>query len=87
MMRRMSLQNKALKDLGVKQAPFRVLIGATMPSVLAEISFLTNKNEASLLKQPSFRQRIAASLCDAIVNYQNSLKKVTTVASAKDGGR
>jgi N-acetylmuramoyl-L-alanine amidase len=86
MMRRMSQQNKALKDLGVKQAPFRVLIGADMPSVLAEISFLTNKNEATLLKQPTFRQRIAASLCDAIVSYQNSLKKVTTVA-AREGGK
>jgi len=82
----MSVQNRALKDLGVKQAPFRVLIGADMPSVLAEVSFLTNKNEASLLKQPTFRQRIAASLCDAILSYQSSLKRVTTVAS-RDGGR
>jgi N-acetylmuramoyl-L-alanine amidase len=81
MMRRMSQQNKALRDLGVKQAPFRVLIGAQMPSVLAEISFLTNKNEASLLKQGSFRQRIAQALYDGIVGYQGSLKKVTTVAA------
>ena len=41
-----------LKDLGVKQAPFVVLIGAVMPSVLAEISFVTNKQDGALLKTP-----------------------------------
>ena len=65
----------------MKQAPFVVLIGAQMPSVLAEISFLTNKAEASLLKQEAYRQQIAQALCDAILKYQASLKKVTTVAN------
>ena len=51
LVRKLRAQNKGLRDLGVKQAPFVVLIGAQMPSVLAEISFLTNKSEASLLKQ------------------------------------
>ena len=81
LMRRLVQQNKALRDLGVKQAPFVVLIGAQMPSVLAEISFLTNKSEAVLLKQTSYRQRIAQALCDSILKYQASLKKVTTVAA------
>ncbi len=45
-----SSANKALKDLGVKQAPFVVLIGANMPSVLAEMGFVTNAQEAKLLK-------------------------------------
>jgi N-acetylmuramoyl-L-alanine amidase len=81
MMRRLRLQNQTLRDLGVKQAPFVVLIGAQMPSVLAEISFLTNKSEASLLKQNSYRQRIAQALCDAVLKYQGSLKKVTNVAT------
>jgi N-acetylmuramoyl-L-alanine amidase len=80
MMRRLRSQNQALRDLGVKQAPFVVLIGAAMPSVLAEISFVTNKPEASLLKQGSYRQRIAQALCDAVLKYQASLKKVTTIA-------
>ena len=40
----------ALRDLGVKQAPFVVLIGASMPSVLAEISFVTNPRDAQLLR-------------------------------------
>ena len=72
--------NKTLKDLGVKQAPFVVLIGAAMPSVLAEISFLTNPQEAKLLKNSAYRQRIAESLFNAIRTYQTSLKQVTTVA-------
>jgi N-acetylmuramoyl-L-alanine amidase len=74
-------KNKTVRDLGVKQAPFVVLIGAQMPSVLAEISFVTNKSEASFLKQNAYRQRIAQALCDAILKYQASLKKVTTVAT------
>ena len=73
-----------LRDLVVKQAPFVLLIGAQMPSVLAEISFVTNKPEASLLKQSSYRQKIAQALFDGIVKYQTSLKDVTTVAARGD---
>ncbi|MDR1989294.1 MAG: N-acetylmuramoyl-L-alanine amidase [Acidobacteriaceae bacterium] len=65
--------NKTLRDLGVKQAPFVVLIGASMPSVLTEISFLTNAQEARLLKSNAYRQRIAVALFDAVKNYQTSL--------------
>jgi N-acetylmuramoyl-L-alanine amidase len=83
LVRRLRLQNKSLKDLGVKQAPFVVLIGAQMPSVLAEISFITNRSDASLLKQAAYRQRIAQSLFDGVLRYQSSLKKVTSTASAK----
>jgi len=85
LIRRLSQQNKTVRDLGVKQAPFVVLIGAQMPSILAEISFLTNHGEATLLKQPAYRQKIAQALCEAIVKYQASLKKVTTVASKGSG--
>ena len=72
--------NKSLRDLGVKQAPFMVLIGAAMPSVLAEISFVTNLQEARLLKLPAYRNRIAESLLAGILRYQQSLKKVQTAA-------
>jgi N-acetylmuramoyl-L-alanine amidase len=72
--------NKTVKDLGVKQAPFVVLIGASMPSVLAEISFVTNPQEARLLKNNNYRQRIADALFNAIRKYQASLKSITTVA-------
>ena len=69
-----------VKNLGVKQAPFVVLIGASMPSVLAEISFLSNAGEAKLLKSTAYRQRIAEALVAAIRSYQTSLKHVRTVA-------
>jgi N-acetylmuramoyl-L-alanine amidase len=83
MLRRLRLQNKTVKDLGVKQAAFVVLIGAQMPSVLAEISFVTNKSEAALLKQGAYRQRIAQALMEGLLKYQTSLKKV----SVADAGR
>ena len=51
MVERLKGANKTVKDLGVKQAPFVVLIGAAMPSVLAEISFVTNAQEAKLLER------------------------------------
>jgi N-acetylmuramoyl-L-alanine amidase len=75
MVNRLSTRNKLLKDLGVKQAPFVVLIGAAMPSVLAEISFVTNKPEGQLLKSATYRQQIAEALLDAVVRYQQSLKR------------
>jgi N-acetylmuramoyl-L-alanine amidase len=80
LVRSLRTQSSGVRDLGVKQAPFVVLIGAEMPSVLAEISFLTNKPEADLLKTSDYRQRIAQALHDAIVKYQSSLKKITAVA-------
>ena len=87
MMRKLKPQNSNLRDLGVKQAPFVVLIGAQMPSVLAEISFLTNHTDALLLKQPAYKTRIAQALCDALLKYQTSLKKVTTVAAKNERRR
>jgi N-acetylmuramoyl-L-alanine amidase len=79
-------QNKYVRDLGVRQAPFVVLIGASMPSVLAEISFVTNRQEAQLLRGAAYRQRIAEALLQAVIRYQKSLKKVPTVASSNQGG-
>ena len=78
MVRKLGTRNMQLRDLGVKQAPFVVLIGAAMPSVLAEISFVTNKQEGQLLKTGAYRQQIAEALFDAVVRYQQSLKKWKT---------
>jgi N-acetylmuramoyl-L-alanine amidase len=75
--------NKTVKDLGVKQAPFVVLIGAAMPSVLAEISFLTNSQEAKLLRGNAYRQRIAEALVIAIQTYQTSLHNLAKVAQER----
>ena len=83
MAKRLSTRNKTLRDLGVKQAPFVVLIGAVMPSVLAEISFVTNKQDGALLKTPAYRQQIAQALFDAILNYQQGLKRMNSVAGKK----
>jgi N-acetylmuramoyl-L-alanine amidase len=66
--------NQDVRNLGVKKAPFVVLIGAGMPSVLAEISFLTNRQEAALLKTPAYRQHIAEALHQAVMRYRQTLK-------------
>ena len=54
---------------GVKRAPFVVLIGANMPSILAEISFLTNPNDERQLRKPEYRQKIAEALYQGIYQY------------------
>lgn len=82
--RRLRNHNAHTRDRGVKQAPFVVLIGAEMPSVLAEVSFITNRNEAALLRTNAYRQQIARSLFDAVVKYRQSLKQVSTVASGAE---
>jgi N-acetylmuramoyl-L-alanine amidase len=66
--------NKEIRGRGVKKAPFVVLIGAEMPSVLAEISFLSNRQELTLLKSSSYKQKIAESLHSAVMKYRKSLK-------------
>jgi N-acetylmuramoyl-L-alanine amidase len=84
MVKTLSTKNRELMDRGVKQAPFVVLIGAGMPSVLAEISFVSNRQEGQLLKTGAYRQQIAEALFDAIVKYQKSLKARTTIASREN---
>ncbi len=62
-----------IRDRGVKKAPFVVLIGANMPSILAEISFISNPGDEKRLKTPEYRQRIAESLYRGISRYVNGL--------------
>ncbi len=80
MIDKLSASNKQIRDLGVRQAPFVVLIGAGMPSILAEISFLTHQQEGRLLKTPAYRQKIAEALFAGVQEYQRSLKAVKTAA-------
>jgi N-acetylmuramoyl-L-alanine amidase len=68
----------AQRDRGIKKAPFVVLIGANMPSVLAEISFLTNPRDERLLKRSDYREKIANALYEGIVGYVRSLGEVQT---------
>ncbi|RMF92094.1 MAG: N-acetylmuramoyl-L-alanine amidase [Candidatus Schekmanbacteria bacterium] len=64
-----------IKSLGVKKAPFYVLIGANMPSILVEISFITNPREGRNLASPQYRQLIAEGICNGISEYVSSLSK------------
>ncbi|MGE0461934.1 MAG: N-acetylmuramoyl-L-alanine amidase [Vicinamibacterales bacterium] len=80
MVTRLRRANRNLRNLGVKKAPFVVLIGAGMPSVLAEMSFLTNRQEAQLLKTAGYKQRIAEALHEAVMRYRRSLKRQSTIA-------
>jgi N-acetylmuramoyl-L-alanine amidase len=57
----------------VKRAPFIVLIGASMPSVLAEIGFLTNSRDEANLNKSEYRQKIAEALYRGIAQYHQSL--------------
>lgn len=68
--------NTGLKDRGVKKAPFVVLIGANMPSVLAEISFVTNPRDAKQLERPDYRERVAESLYKGVARYEAGLSGV-----------
>jgi N-acetylmuramoyl-L-alanine amidase len=82
--------NDGLKNRGVKKAPFVVLIGANMPSILAEISFVTNARDAAQLRQPEYRQRVAESLYAGVARYENGLagtKPAPTVTRASAAAR
>jgi N-acetylmuramoyl-L-alanine amidase len=78
-------ENSTLRDRGVKKAPFVVLIGANMPSILAEISFLTNPEDAAQLRDPAYRQRIAQSLYNGVARYVSGLSGVR-LAEKGDAG-
>jgi len=56
---------------GVKQAGFHVLVGASMPNVLIELGFISNRDEAKLLGRSSYRRKIARSIFDALVNFKD----------------
>jgi N-acetylmuramoyl-L-alanine amidase len=76
------------KNRGVKSAPFVVLIGANMPSILAEIGFLSNPKEEALLKKPDYRQKLADALCRGVSRYADSLShSQVALTPAKDDGR
>jgi N-acetylmuramoyl-L-alanine amidase len=77
--------NVGLKDRGVKKAPFVVLIGANMPSILAEISFVTNEKDARQLQEPEYRQRVAESLYKGVAKYAGGLSGSRTATERASG--
>jgi N-acetylmuramoyl-L-alanine amidase len=72
----LAVKSPAIRDRGVKKAPFIVLIGANMPSILAEISFVSNPTDEHRLATSEYRQRIAESLYRGIAKYVNGLSGV-----------
>lgn len=72
--------NPSAKNRGVKKAPFVVLIGATMPSILAEIGFVSNPREETLLKRPEHRQKLAEALYRGLSRYAETLSHFQVAA-------
>jgi N-acetylmuramoyl-L-alanine amidase len=74
---RLQLVSQNQKNRGVKKAPFIVLIGANMPSVLSEISFISNPNDERLLRKGDQRQRVADGLYRGISAYLENLNSLS----------
>lgn len=74
--------NSRSRDRGVRQAPFVVLIGATMPSILAEIGFVSNPHDERLLRKSEERQKIAEALFKGISQYATSLSHLQLARAA-----
>jgi len=86
--KRVEKSGKSIRNRGVRKAPFVVLIGADMPSILTEISFLSNPADERLLKQPEQRQKMAEGLYQGVASYLQSMNSVTVNLPAKPvGGR
>jgi N-acetylmuramoyl-L-alanine amidase len=66
-------RNRGFRNRGVKKAPFVVLVGAQMPSVLAEVAFLSNPRDEGLLKRSEYRQRVAEALFKGVSQYASAL--------------
>jgi N-acetylmuramoyl-L-alanine amidase len=83
----LAVKSPAIRDRGVKKAPFVVLIGANMPSILAEISFVSNPTDARKLRTAEYRLRIAESLYKGISHYVSGLSgvKVASRMGKSDG--
>jgi N-acetylmuramoyl-L-alanine amidase len=73
--------NPALRDLGVKSAPFLVLVASDSPGILAEVSCLSNVEEAGRLAQPGYRQQIAWGLFQGIRSFAEARSRQARPAS------
>lgn len=76
----MQAHNPALQDRGVKRAPFAVLIGTTMPAVLAEVACLSNQDDVELLSDAGYRRGIARALAQGVQTFAASPGPGTVVA-------
>lgn len=67
-------QHADVRNLGVKQGPFYVLVGATMPSILVETAFVSNAQEESRLQDPAYQEATAEGILEGVRGYISSLK-------------
>ncbi|MGC0779079.1 MAG: N-acetylmuramoyl-L-alanine amidase [Candidatus Acidiferrum sp.] len=81
--RRIQKTARPVRNRGVRKAPFVVLIGADMPSILTEISFLSNAADEQLLKKPEHRQRVAEGLFQGMAAYLESLNSMAGNSSGR----
>lgn len=73
--------NPDLKNRGVKTAPFVVLVATEMPAILAEVSCLSNADEAEILSRPRYREHIADALSRGIRNYADEVNQADAKGS------
>lgn len=81
--KRMSRVSRGIHNRGVRKAPFVVLIGANMPSILTEISFLSNAHSERLLKSSAYREQVAKALFNGIESYIGNLGSVRVAQSTQ----
>ena len=73
---KMKLKKIGMTDRGVKQGPFWVLVGATMPNILVEAGYISNKYEERLLKKKTTQKKIAEGIFNGIKKYKEEVEKV-----------
>jgi N-acetylmuramoyl-L-alanine amidase len=78
--------NPQLEDRGVKAAPFIVLLTTEMPAILAEVSCLSNDEEAQNLSKPLYRQYIAEALASGVRSYADAVEGKPAEAPASGTG-
>ncbi len=70
------MRSAGLKDRGVKQGPFWVMVGATMPNILVETGFISNKHDAKILRTEKYQLRIAKGIFNGIQRYKKDIESV-----------
>ena len=70
------LEKSRMRSRGVKQGPFWVMVGATMPNVLVETGYISNKKESQLLKKNSTQKKIAEAIFDGLKKYKRDIESV-----------
>jgi N-acetylmuramoyl-L-alanine amidase len=75
--KRLPAKYSKIKDLGVRQAPFYVLIGAQMPSIMVETAFITNKREEKRLANPNFQDAVVDGIVAGIRSYIKQIESVS----------